>query len=180
MKGENQKVKWAHIAELMKSGALDELQILYPDVFVRYYSTARRITGDYMISPSRLDHMENYWVYGPPGTGKSYWCREEAPDAYLKNLNRWWCGYANEEDVIIEEIDAKGMALLARHIKKWADIYPFRGEIKNGSIMLRPKRIFMTSNYTIEECCGDDIQLCRAVERRFIEKHMIIKYVPEN
>ena len=37
------------------------------------------------------------------------------------------------------------------HLKNWADLFPFVAETKGGSMLIRPARIVVTSNYTIQQ-----------------------------
>lgn len=57
---------------------------------------------------------------------------------------------------------------LADYLKHWADRYPFRGETKGSSRLIRPRLIIVTSNYRLEDCFErhEDIQ---ALKRRFME-----------
>ena len=72
---------------------------------------------------------------------------------YQKEKNKWWCNYTGQDTVAIEEADPKTMEHLADRLKVWADRYPFPGEIKGGRLEgIRPKKIIVTSNYSIEEC----------------------------
>ena len=58
----------------------------------------------------------------------------------------------DSEVVAIEEWSPKN-DLTASALKKWADRYPFPGEIKGGCLQgLRPKKIIVLSNYTPEQC----------------------------
>lgn len=111
-----------------------------------------------------LDVLENEWHVGPTGTGKTRHCRTKWPDAYLKNNTKWWEGYADQETVIIDEMGPNQIG--GQHMKQWADHYPFPMESKGSGRVIRPKRIIVTSNYTIEECYPEP-QDHEPLKRRF-------------
>lgn len=62
--------------------------------------------------------------------------------------------------------------MLGAHIKRWADKYPFTAEVKGGATRLRPKRIIVTSNYTIDQIWSEP-EMRDAVRRRFKEMSVI-------
>lgn len=66
------------------------------------------------------------------------------PDAYRKNLSRWWCGYDDEEAVIWD--DFKGHYPY-RELLTVLDRYPLQVEVKNGSVNFAPKIVVFTSNF---------------------------------
>ena len=75
------------------------------------------------------------------------------PLHYRKDQNKWWCNYVGQDIVAIEEASPKTMEHLASRLKVWADRYPYSGEIKGGRIEgMRPAKIIVLSNYTIEQC----------------------------
>ena len=101
--------------------------------------------------PLEGDLQHEWWV-GPSGTGKSRLLWELYPKHFAKALSKWWDGYRHQEVVAIEEWSPKN-DLTASALKKWADRYPFPGEIKGGCLQgLRPKKIIVLSNYTPEQC----------------------------
>lgn len=144
--------------------------------YSKLYATYRSFAGEVMTTFHKCEtidgELKNEWYYGPTGVGKSRKAHEENPDAYYKNQNKWWDGYSNQDVVIIEEWspEVKG---LTSYLKIWADRYPFNAEVKGSSMVIRPKKIIITSNYSMEECfMGDDLE---ALKRRFkeIEFHKI-------
>ncbi len=112
--------------------------------------------------------MENEWHWGNTGLGKSRPLREKYPDAYIKDCNIWWDNDAGEETVIIEDLGPKMIG--PQRMKVWGDHYPFAAEGKGYSMKIRPKRILVTSNWTIREIY-EDRQDYEAIERRFKVHH---------
>lgn len=56
---------------------------------------------------------------------------------------------------------------LGYFIKIWADRYPFSPEIKGSTIKkIRPEKIIVLSNYTIDECF-EKVQDREPIKRRF-------------
>ena len=86
-------------------------------------------------------------------TGETYWKSryifENHPGAYIKEANKWWDGYREDDPahktVLIDDLHPKWSE--KERLKNWGDRYPFMAEIKGGSILIRPARILITSNY---------------------------------
>lgn len=112
-----------------------------------------------------------FWYHGPSRTANSRRAREENPGAYIKLPVEHWYNY-NGEDVVIIEDWCLGLHGLISNLKIWADHYPFRAEINDGEFsLIRPKKIIITSNYTIDECfpCSQGRQ---CIHRRFNEVYI--------
>lgn len=90
----------------------------------------------------------NLWIWGEPGVSKSRPWQEAG--AYAKPPNKWWTGYDSHDIVLVEDIDPShhGMGYT---LKIWGDRYPFRVCVHHSMIIVRPKRIIITSNYSMEE-----------------------------
>jgi len=159
---------WAEQRALVVAGDIDAVD---DKLFLQSYPTIRAIMKDYRNVPSDLpppgQHPYNLWYYGPPGTGKSRKVRDDHGDQFFdKLLNKWWDGYAGQDVVLLDDLD-KNHACLGSHIKRWADIYAFNAEIKNGGMSIRPKVIIITSNYHPDLIWHEDTVLCSAIKRRF-------------
>ena len=140
--GQRTKDDWQEILQAARSGDLS----LIP-AKVLFYSQ-KLIRSHLVFNLETLDHGTRcIWGYGPSGSGKSRYYRQLYPNAYIKMCNKWWDDYAGEEVVLIEDFDKAHGPFLIHHMKIWCDIYKFRGEVKNSTIMLRPKLIIVTSNY---------------------------------
>jgi len=112
-----------------------------------------RLESLYAPNPLPLDgELLHEWWVGPSGSGKSRLLWELYPKHFAKALNKWWDRYKHEDVVAIEEWAPKNDCT-ASSLKKWADRYPFPGEIKGGCMQrLRPKKIIVLSNYTPQQC----------------------------
>jgi len=83
--------------------------------------------------PYQHDTVRGIWITGTTGVGKSHRARTSYPNAYIKNQNKWWDGYKDHEDVIIEDFDKSGEGL-GHHLKLWSDKWSCTGETKFGHI----------------------------------------------
>lgn len=164
----NSKIDWAVQKQLALQGKMDDID---PSVFIQYYSTLKMIHKDYMTKPADLDAVCGVWIWGPPGVGKSRKARLDYPGAYDKMCNKWWCGYQGEEVAMLDDFD-KNHRVLGHHLKRWADRYSFIAEAKNSALNIRPTKIVVTSNYSIEEIFEEDPTLAAAIRRRFTVQHM--------
>ena len=164
--GENNRERYKRAWEAAKAGNLDDID---EDIRMRHYATIKKIKADYQTQPQSVSEMDFHWYYGDSGTGKSRTAREENPVHYLKLTNKWWDGYDGQPCVIIDEW-SPSHEMLADHMKKWCDHHPFCSETKGSAGCLRPPRIIVTSNYSIQECFPkpqDHLPLLR----RFKVKH---------
>lgn len=156
---------------------MDMVLELDPVSYLQHYHAYKRIIQDNPMKIENLKDVCGEWIYGPPGVGKSHKVREENPDIYLKPANKWWDGYQNEEVVYIEDFDMNHK-VLGHHLKLWADKWPFAAEQKGTTIKIRPKKLIITSNYSIEEIFNEDQVLQDAIKRRFKQIHMNQIYKP--
>lgn len=165
-----QKQQWRDVLQLARSGKMQEIEDNYPAIFIRYHSKLCSL-----VKPERpiiLEVLENEWWYGETGTGKSRELWDRFPGHYQKSLNKWWDGYTNEDVVAIEEWSPKN-EVTSSFLKIWADRYPFSAEIKGGTLQkIRPKKIIILSNYTIDDCFVNSQDL-GPIKRRFKVKHFI-------
>jgi len=139
--------RWA--IKKARTGDIASIEAEQPGLFLQY---GARLESLFVPPNVPLDVLEHEWWVGPTGTGKSRLVWELYPDHYGKKINKWWDGYKRQEVVVIEEWSPEAR-LTAQALKQWADHYPFQGEIKGGSMQgLRPRKIIVLSNYTIEQC----------------------------
>ena len=128
--------------------------------------------------PKKLDVVAE-WMMGPPGTGKSYAAREENPDAYVKcATGKFFDGYDGEDCIILEDLDQYSLKDIMPIFKQLTDQYQLRVEIKGTTKLIRPKKIVVTSNYSISHLFPEPT-MCAAVTRRFTVRKFLTPYVPD-
>ena len=162
--------EWSGFIEKCKKASPKEMiESEYSMLYARYWRFAGTVNVLYR-KLERLDELNNEWIWGRPGSGKTRYVWDNFSSLYVKNMNKWWDGYDNEENVLIDDWDPEKGKLLVQYLKIWGDRYPFLGETKGSSSLIRPKRILITSNYSLEDCFqGVDYT---AIKRRFKTVHM--------
>lgn len=165
--------KWKDIAECARKGDIDWIAAHHPKEFVLHKPQLESLYSP-ITGPLDGELLHEWWV-GDSGTGKSRALWELYPNHFAKSINKWWDGYRHQNVVAIEEWSPDS-SLTAQNLKKWADRYPFTGEIKGGVLQkLRPKKIIVLSNYTLEQCFPRPEDLA-PLKRRFT----VIKFPEEN
>lgn len=160
--GKREQERYALARDNAKAGKWEDI---HPQIFVTCYGQLRSIHKDFMKIPEDLDSVCGVWICGEAGVGKSYKAREDYPNAYFKLCNKWWDGYDNQDNVIIDDVD-KNHHMLGHQFKLWADRYAFVAEIKGSALTIRPKKLIVTSQYHPDEI-WDDRETRDAIKRRF-------------
>lgn len=131
---------WERIREEAKRGRLDDIP---GDIFIRHYGNLKRIAVDHCEPVAVEREVVVYW--GPTGVGKSRRAWEQASlDAYPKDpRSKFWDGYRGQEHVVIDEFRGD---IDIGHILRWFDRYPVIVEVKGSSVVLKARKIWITSN----------------------------------
>lgn len=100
--------------------------------------------------PKPLDNTCGVWIAGPSGSGKSTIALTKFGDNYIKDGTKWWDGYDGQATVVCDDVNINWKDIIP-YFKWWADKWPFKAEVKNGMLEIRPNRFVVTSNRTLEE-----------------------------
>lgn len=173
--GVQSKINYDRIISLAENHEIKKIRDEEPGVYFRGYHTIKRIAMDNPLPVKDLDVLDNEWIWGASGLGKSRTARLENPGYYIKSHNKWWLGYKGEDTILIDDV-SKTERWLGEFLKQWADHYPIPTETKGDGMVVRPKRIIVTSNYSIEDIWGDDPHLCEALNRRFKIRHVVAPF----
>jgi len=152
-------------------GNIEEID---PRILVPYYAGIKRIQKDYQPRVPDLAVGTKYaiWIHGTAGAGKTKAVADTYPEAYRKPLSKWWDGYRDQPVVVLDDIDPTHASWIGRFLKIWGDRYSFPAETKGGSVVIRPVKFIVTSQYTPEDVFAD-APTREAIARRYvvIEKH---------
>lgn len=158
----NDPKDWDKILESAKGGNMSDIP---SDVVIRCYTTLKKIHVDNLVPNACVKNVYVYW--GATGTGKSRRAWEEATlTGYPKDpCTKWWCGYANHQNVVIDEF--RGQIGIS-HLLRWFDRYPTLVETKGGTCVLSATNFWITSNLSPESWYPDlDQETVSALRRRF-------------
>ena len=164
--GEMEKAAYEEAWELAKKGDIEKIS---PRKRVRNYNTWVNVASRYPPNMPALNKLDNLWIMGPTGCGKSRWVHQMYPNCYRKLSTKWWQGYnphnAEHKIVVLDDLHPDTWQDLPL-LKQWADHYPFPAEIKGGSMIIRPERIIVTSNFHPRQCFRREEDL-EPILRRF-------------
>lgn len=97
-----------------------------------------------LFAKKRNFKTEVFWYHGATGGGKSRRANEENPGAYWKNpTNKWWCGYQQEDCVIIDDY-RRDFCTFADLLRLF-DFNPLKIETKHGTTEFCSRKIVITS-----------------------------------
>ncbi|KAF8789569.1 Replication-associated protein like [Argiope bruennichi] len=144
-----------------ESGDITSIKEEHPGIFIRYKTN---ILSSIKFRTEELTNSCGVWICGPPRCGKDSGVRKLG-DVYVKSLNKWWDGYNNQRNVLISDIDPEHGKWLGNFLKIWSDRYAFTAEIKGSSMLIRPSKIFCTSNFLMEDVFSGNI--LEALKARF-------------
>ena len=116
----------------------------YPVEFLRFPRAMSLIRS--VVATPRDFKTLGFWFYGSTGTGKSFTIRELAPLAYWKSAdNKWWDGYdpVVHVDVVIDDFRPNMCSF--SQLLRLIDQYPFTVESKGGTVVFRPRRVFIST-----------------------------------
>lgn len=163
--------KWRAINDHAKAGDIAWIDENHPKVFNQSYRNLKAIKTDYMERMKDLDGVCGIWYYGESGVGKTRLVTKLYPNAYLKRMNKWFDGYQNEDVVLLDDLEPSH-SFMGYELKKLADRYCYMVEVKNDSRYIRPKKVVVTSQYSIHQIWKDDQETVKALSRRFKMIHV--------
>lgn len=124
-----------------------------------------------LIQEDRMWETEVYWIWGDAGSGKSRVVWDQYPKEKVWNNAdfQWFDFYNGQEIVLIDDISPDCKYNLTMFLNL-TDRYPLRVPIKGGFVKWVPKKIYITSNYRIQEVYnGIPAKSMEAILRRITE-----------
>lgn len=160
--------------DLAKKGDIEEISAKQR---IRFFGTFQKISEEYKVRPKDLAEPCGIWLFGKAGVGKSHAARHQfGGPVHVQPINKWWSHYQDEPVAVIDDFAPCHAREFGDYLKIWADQYPFNGERKGGHTgPIRPKRIIVTSQYSLSECFKD-LRTRDALSRRFRQYELIGKW----
>lgn len=168
--------QWDFIKQEISLGRTTTIYDRFPATYMRYRNAIEQeaLENRPILTWDGDLQTKNTWIWGEAGVGKSKKVREIAgQDLYPKNCNKWWDGYRDQKNVVIEDLDPDRAKYLVQHLKVWLDRYSFEAEVKGGTRLVNPDyKLWITSNYSPEQCFQNPEDL-EAIRRRLTVEHMV-------
>lgn len=172
--GKKNKLNWDKALEYARQ---QKVKFIPAQLQIQYYNTLNRIAYDNTECEPRIDLTINlkdrfFWVQGPSGCGKSWGVRNALEkfgiQIYTKTQdNKWWDNYNREPVTLFDDFGKGSTKILGNKLKTWIDAFPFKAEVKGGSLDIRPQFIFFTSQYSIDDVFAEmDTEFIEAMTRR--------------
>lgn len=151
--GQGRRSDLDRVVQMVKSGTGTYQTIAEecPREFIKFHKGIKELLIQIRPPTDRDFKTEVSIFVGEPGSGKSKRAYEEAKafgDVYYKPRGDWWDGYHQQQSIIID--DFYGW-IKYDELLKITDRYPYRVPIKGGYEIFNSRRIYITSNNTIDK-----------------------------
>ena len=158
-------------AELLRDEGAMAAANAFPGTYIRYYRGLRA-----WVAAVRPGERRDVWCcayIGAPGVGKTWRVYDECAwlkcgQPYRPVVTRdkiWFDGYDGEEAILFDDFVGGGSV---SNLLQVCDRYPFRAEIKGGTVLARWSRVYFTSNLELKWWWNQQIAAVhiKALERR--------------
>lgn len=149
--------------EIKEGKSLVDVAFNYPGMYVKYYKGFEVLRNT--LQKQRDFKTKVYYYYGDTGKGKTSTAVKEVTDHYGENyymktgMTKWWNDYDGHEVVIWDEFRYRpGGDITIDYLLGLLDRYRFNVETKGGMKKFVAKKLYITSNYDLEEMFGQDKQ----------------------
>jgi len=145
------QVMWAETLELARSG--DFLKIA-PRILITQVKNLEHIHRRFGTRPTFVNPMlhTGVWIYSKvSGRGKTDCLKAQFPNIYLKAQDTQFNDYTGQEYALIDDFAQESAKMLAGNLKLWTHHQSFQGRILYGTVEVHLRRLFVTSNYSIED-----------------------------
>lgn len=135
------------VATAISSGnSISAIAETFPVEYIKYERGIRSLRRTLL--PPRSWKTEVFVLYGEPGTGKTRTAFEYDPGLYTHPGGPWFDGYDGQRVVLFD--DFAGSCFRLQYLLKLCDRYPMDVPIKGAFVRWIPRRIYITSNLSID------------------------------
>jgi len=166
---------------LARDGRLEEVFVRYPTYYASHYPYLKAQAGlSKTKDPIHYDLIECLYIHGPPGTGKTWSATHDYGLYWIKDKpsGPWWDGYEYQPTIIIDEMDRDHVRYYKDYLRAIGNGLAVTVKVHYGHLVIKPQRLIVTSNYSLDYNFGSDPVLLGAIKRRFKVIHMDTKWEP--
>jgi len=121
-----------------------ELIEVNPATWARNYRALQEIQDIYSTPRDWVTTV--IYIWGPSGVGKTRLAMNDgATKVWFKS--DFFSGYGGEDTVLFDDVDKWTFFKNRNTLLELLDRYPYRINVKGGSVNWRPKKVYITSNY---------------------------------
>lgn len=178
---DKKKDNMKNVLRLARRGKFDNIAAKYPGIYLRSYTTIRKVYCDSLQKPSK-EVIQCVKIIGKSGCGKTEFLVKHFQNmkAYFYNKTpNFWERYENEKILVIDDLD-KGCRNTLYQLKVVCDRLPLLLNVKFGSNWSYIEKVLITSQYTFGQLIGldehgkcIDPELEEALLRRFTVLHAV-------
>ena len=160
------------MARVIHNARIGNFSAIPPSILMQRASAIRAIASgalDDRKPATANKHYAGVWISGPVNAGKTFIAENTFAGFFPKTKDtKWWDGYRFQDYVLIDELQPGDAQNMKGYLKSWCDKSPFYAEVKGGSMLIRPKIICVTSNWSIGDLYPDPIDAA-AMRKRYLE-----------
>jgi len=125
---------------------ISQVALECPETFVKYSRGIKELAALIQKPRNVNDPPLRIWLYGKAGVGKTRLAYDvlKRNEIFIKDGTSWWSGYENQQCILVDDFDGHWPF---RDLLRFLDRYPYKGQIKGGSVEINSPIIIITCEF---------------------------------